>query len=407
MPTDIANPSSPEDPGVRMASRSGIGKRRPAVVAGLIAVSAGVALAASAGLRERATASLAEAPPRAMPVALAEIQILDGYRQRRRFVGRVEASRTSDLGFELGGQLRLLLVDEGDAVQAGQTLARLDTARLEARRAELEAALEADRAELSLATSTRERIAALSDNRHASRQRLDEVEERLEAAKAALALTRSRIETVQTDISKAQLAAPFAGVVTRRLADEGRVVGAGETVFTVQERLRPLVRIGVNGAAADRIRVGDRHRLDIAGRRFDASVRAVIPLTGARTRTVDVLLDLDTGSTAFASLRPGDLAELSVERTIETRGAWVPLSAVTVGRRGLWVVYGVRPVEALGLAGASYVVEPRIVEVVAQDGLRAYVRGAIADGVHVVAEGLNRIVPGQRVRLAVGRTGGQ
>ena len=65
-------------------------------------------------------------------VAGETLQRQDSYRVGREFVGQVEARATVDLSFELGGRLVSLLVDEGDEVAAGQVVASLDTALLEA-----------------------------------------------------------------------------------------------------------------------------------------------------------------------------------------------------------------------------------------------------------------------------------
>ncbi len=79
------------------------------------------------------------------------------YQVRREFIGRVEATRQSQVGFELGGELRRVHVDEGDTVSAGAVLAQLDTARLEARLAEAQAAFEQAESAQKLAIRTFER----------------------------------------------------------------------------------------------------------------------------------------------------------------------------------------------------------------------------------------------------------
>ena len=58
----------------------------------------------------------------------------DSYRIRREYVGIVEARRESRVGFELSGKITELLVDEGDNIQSGEVLGRLDTTLLDAQR---------------------------------------------------------------------------------------------------------------------------------------------------------------------------------------------------------------------------------------------------------------------------------
>ena len=73
-------------------------------------------------------------------VEYSELTIQQRYIAQRRVVGRVEASSQGRLGFELGGTLEATLVDEGQQVEQGQLLATLDTARLDAQKAQLKAA---------------------------------------------------------------------------------------------------------------------------------------------------------------------------------------------------------------------------------------------------------------------------
>ena len=65
---------------------------------------------------------------------------------------------------------------------------------------------------------------------------------------------------------------------------------------------------------------------------------------------------------------------------------------------GLWSAYVATP-EPLDALGATHKVEPRPVEILYQDGDRAFVRGALEEGDPVIVTGLHRIVAGQYVRL--------
>ena len=93
---------------------------------------------------------------------------------------------------------------------------------------------------------------------------------------------------------------------------------------------------------------------------------------------------------------------------MEEPGAWLPLTALTEGSRGLWSAYAVEaaPGDARAAqgreiggdtAGGRLAVQP--LEVLYQDGDRVYVRGPLAAGEILVAAGLHRVVPGQLVRV--------
>jgi RND family efflux transporter MFP subunit len=322
----------------------------------------------------------------------------DGYALRRVFAGRVEASRSGSLGFERAGLLAEVLVKEGDVVAAGQVLARLDTALLEAGRRELAAALAAAEADLALAESTLERHLASVEDGAVTRQSLDEARERARAARAGAELERARIASLDLDLSKSELRAPFAGTVVRRAEDEGRVLAAGAPVVALQEAAAPEIRVGLAGPLVDSMTPGGEYRFAWRGERFDARLRALLPLRAAGARTLDALfVPLDPP----AGLRPGELVELVLSERVPEPGLWLPLSALAEGARGLWRVYALEPLSATRPNGlvADHRIAPVAVEVIYQEGDRVYVRGPLRRDGLLVRGGLQRVVPGQLVRL--------
>jgi multidrug efflux pump subunit AcrA (membrane-fusion protein) len=94
-------------------------------------------------------------------------------------------------------------------------------------------------------------------------------------------------------------------------------------------------------------------------------------------------------------VRSGDLARIALERNVASTGMWLPITALAESRRGLWSAYVVVPSES------GPVVERREVEVLHAESDRAFVRGTLRDGETVVATGLHRLVPGQRVSVVV------
>ncbi len=340
------------------------------------------------------------------------LETADGYDFERVFIGRVEANRSAQLGFEQAGLLREVLVREGDAVQAGQALARLDDARLHARREELTAALASAEADLALAEATARRYRQSAEDGAVTRQALDEASEGARAAAANARLAAARIRSIDLDLTKSTLFAPFDGVVTHRFADEGKVLEAGTPVLALQDDAPPEIRVGAAGRLADRLRTGDRYRLQTRKGTFDARLRAVIPLRTTTSRTVDALFEPEDGNAAGdALMRPGELVELTLSERVAESGAWLPLSALSEGERGLWRALVARPHELEAMSDQTsaespgtglYTLESRPVELLYLDTDRAYVRGPLMAGEAVVAAGLHRVVPGQLVHVLEG-----
>jgi RND family efflux transporter MFP subunit len=332
-------------------------------------------------------------------VATEAVRWQDGYEVTRHFVGRIEARQESDLGFELGGMVREVLVDEGDLVNAGDVVAVLDSDRLRARRQELVAARDEARARLELAELTLERLTELLELNATSEQEYDNADKTLAAAVAALARADAAIASIDVDIAKTTLRSPFDAVVSDRYVDSGRVVDPGVPVLRLFERARPKARIGVAGGSVASVRLGNTVDILVGEREIRGHVSAVLPTRDRHSRAVDVIVELDA---ELDGLRRGDLARLAVTRPVESRGFWVPMQSLTEGTRGLWSLYtfGEPPPVADGatppIPGARLL--QTHVEVLHVEADRAYVRGAVHEDQRFVARGLQRVAPGMAVR---------
>jgi RND family efflux transporter MFP subunit len=333
------------------------------------------------------------APKRVLVVTTQAAREQATYAIRRSFVGRVEARRSTDVGFELGGAVLRIVVDEGDSVEPGQLLARLDTKRLAAKRAEQKARLHEAEARLSLIASTRERTLEALELNAVSTQQWDEADRGLAAQEAVVRRVAAQIESIDVDVEKARLRAPFAGVIARRFVDEGTVVSPGEPLFRVLEIGHPEIRVGISAELAPSLSIGEERIVRANGRELTATIRALLPARNRETRTVDVVLTLPAKA---AGLRDGDLVAVELSQTVASGGFWLPRSALTESARGLWASYVAEPVGA----GDVHVLARRELELIHVDGDSVFVRGTLNDGELVVTDGLQRLVPNQRVALA-------
>lgn len=223
--------------------------------------------------------------------------------------GTVEAT-DAQLGFQTPGRIVSLAPREGDRVTAGQELARLERAELEARRAQSQAQVEAAQAALAELEqgSRREEIAqaraalAAADERrqdaerdlgrtrrlfdggavsrealdkaqvaldvaraqrtHAAEQlRLVEVgprQERKQAARAQVSQAEAAVRGVEATLSNTVMTAPFDGVVTVRHREPGEVVPAGSPVVTLMDPRSRFVRIYIPENRVGAVRLGTR-----------------------------------------------------------------------------------------------------------------------------------------------------
>lgn len=332
----------------------------------------------------------ADGPPPAPPtaVAVARIEMRPAHEVVRRFSGQFEARQETPLGFEQAGTVLEVAVREGERVEAGAVLARLDTRLLEAERSRLEASRRGMAAQVELARRIDERQAELRRSGHVPTQRTDDSSLTLARLEAGLAETEAAIAAVQVRLSKARIAAPYAGVVGRRAMDAGAVATPGATAVTLLEEGPVLFRAGLDPALARRLEPGAATEIELAGARLPARLARLSPELDAATRSRTAFFEVE-GPTP-PSRTTGTVA---LTDRVEEPGAWVPLSALRRGPRGTWTLLTV--VE--GDDGAVVGVEAA--EIVHLARGRAFVRGTFADGALFVPAGGHRVVPGEPVAI--------
>ena len=375
------------------------------------------------------------------------VTVVDSYSVSRAYTGEIAALRSSDLGFTRGGELVQVLVSEGDLVSAGQPLAQLDTQNLLTQRRQLEAQLAEAQArllelergarqediaaaqakvrdiesQLQLQQQQRSRREYLYAEGAISREQLDEfafgaetLEARLDRAKsnldellngtrpeqvaaqqAVVQQLEASIVDVDINLNKSTLKAPFDGIVSAQEADEGVVVGAGQSVVRLVESKAPEARIGMPDSAASTLKPGLPVTVSLGSEQYAATVKSVLPEVDSDTRTQMVVFQLEPG--AIARLSPGETARVELSETISTSGLWVPTQALTQDIRGLWSAYTLVPGEA-DAGEDRFIVEAQSLEILHQESDRVLVRGTLQAGDRIVADGVHRLVPGQQVR---------
>lgn len=235
-----------------------------------------------------------------------------------RAASTIEAELQVTVHAESTGRITSLSLEEGDAVEEGDTLARI---RRDAQ------SLGFERAETSLADVEREfeRVEKLFKQGIASQSEYDQAKSNVDAAKLD-------IKDRRRDLSNTVLKAPFDGVVTRRFVTEGGFVASGAQVFEITDFKTLVARVYVPEKELDRIAVGQP--ADIVGkaaknRQGIGEVRRIAPIVDATTGTVKVTIGLPDslagGATGFL---PGMYAEVTLTTEVHADIPVVPKPAL-------------------------------------------------------------------------------
>jgi RND family efflux transporter MFP subunit len=238
----------------------------------------------------------------------------------------VEPRRRIQLAARTDGVLTDLLVEEGDAVAAGEVLARIDVREQRAELARAEARLEEQQ----------------SAYRRMQQLRAGEFVDvaSYEAARAGLAVATADVQLWQTRIAFGTLEAPLAATVIERHFEPGEAVGRHQPVFTLADLQSQVIRLGVSelDVAGVDAAVPVRVVVDAVreGPPLIGTVRRIFPAASADSRLVTVEVEL--ADAAARGVRPGYLAraELMVDQRQSVLA--VPASSVAEAEDGAYVM---------------------------------------------------------------------
>lgn len=335
-------------------------------------------------------------PPPAVGVVTAHFEDVG---READFRGRVQAARTAEVRARVTGIVLEREFEEGQQVEAGDPLFRIDARPMNAALARARAQVEAAEADLRLARLTADRLAPLAGTRAVSAQRHDEATANVQAAEAALALAKANVTTAGLDVEFSRVTAPITGRIGAAQVTEGALVTAGtNTQMATIVQMDPIfvdLTVPVDQLRAYRqaVRDGRLERRGASEVALFLSDGWTYPHRGTLAFT-DVTVDPATGSTLVRAsfpnpdndLFPGMYVRARISGGVTERGVLAPMQAVSRGSDGPTV----RIVE-------DGVVRVRPVELGGEHGDRIVVTHGLNEGDHLVVDGLQRASEGAAV----------
>lgn len=303
--------------------------------------------------------------------------------------GSLQAVRQSVVAAQVPGNVVQLAVRAGDAVKAGQVLARIDPREAQASVARGDAGVAQAQAALSQARADVERQRELKKQGFISQAALDAAEARFQAAQAGLAEAGAGLGQAALARSFTTVVAPYDGLVLATHLEAGDLATPGRPVVTLYAP-RPM-RAVVYVPASRRAAVGDAARFEVrlpSGRWVRPAAATALPGADPVSQTLEVRLELagaDLGEAVPGQAvrvrlaLPGEGGAAGERLTVPAaallrRGE---LTAVYVAREGRFVLQAVRTGADHGEAGVEVLAGLRSGQPVAADPVRAGLAGAV------------------------------
>jgi RND family efflux transporter MFP subunit len=194
------------------------------------------------------------------------------------------------------------MVREGDAVQAGQVLVRVDTADLDAHVLERQGQLQSAKAQLALAEKTNTMNQKLLKQNFISQNASDNAESSLEVAKGNLQASEAQLRVAQNAVRDAIATAPLSGVVAKRHVQPGEKVAFDSPLVTVVDLKEMELQALVPSGDIPELQIGMEVDLAVDGftdRKFTGRIQRINPSTEAGTRAILVFVGIPNPAQAL------------------------------------------------------------------------------------------------------------
>lgn len=298
----------------------------------LSAVALAALLAGGARWASQRQASKAPAAPTAAVVPSIELAASDVFTARTQSLsqgitvsGALKASQSAIIKARVAGELQELSVREGDRVQAGQVIARIDQTEYQARVRQAQQQADAAKAQVDIAQRQFDNNQALVNQGFISQTALLTSQASLNGATATHAAALAALDLANKSLADATLRSPLSGVVAQRLVQPGERVAIEARLVEVINLSQLELEAALTAEDASLVRVGMTAQLKVEGvdTPITAKVLRINPSAQSGSRSILVYL----GIQGREGLRQGQFAQGSLgTQTVQAMA--VPLDSV-------------------------------------------------------------------------------
>ena len=292
-------------------------------------------------------------------------------------LGKVEADRSVNLLPEMGGQIKRVLVSEGDRVAAGQTLVEIDNSVMRS-------TLDEVKKSLNLAVTLFEKQERLWKQGIGS-------EVQYLQAKTNKESLEQRIQTLQTQMAMTRVKAPFAGTVDEMNAKEGEFAAPGMALGRLISAGKAAVTVDIPESYSNV--VGKGQKVDLIfpsiNKTLEARVTQVSDYINPDNRSFKVYVNLP----ATGEFKPNMLAKVRVRDYEANQALSVPSALVQQDMNGGQYVFVFKAVK-----GGIGLVEKRAVTIGKNNGSQVEIASGLKMGEILVDKGARTVRDGQSVK---------
>jgi len=268
--------------------------------------------------------------------------------------GKLSAKEEIKLSFKTGGIIKRLHVREGQRVRKGQLLAelKLDEISAKVEQAQLgskQAEITINNAKLAIQKAERDYenaqglyqdSVATFEQLDNARIQLDNARNQLEAAKTSLQFNNQNQDIANFNLTYSKIVAPASGVILRRLAETGELIGPGSPVFLFgTDEQQQVIRVNLTDKAIIHVELGDPAEIQFdayPNHRFKGSVYQIAKIADPYTGTYEVEINVDREGKKMFS---GFIGSVEIQTRKRLSLIRVPVDALISADRNEGIVF--------------------------------------------------------------------
>lgn len=232
--------------------------------------------------------------------------------------GDLQPVVTVDIGAQVSGQIKEVMVDYNSRVKMGDVLAKIDESTPTQRLRQAEADLASAKANNQLIQLNVQRTKELFEKQLVSQQELDNVSAQLAQSNATMLTREAAVANAKLDLERCTITSPIDGIVLDRRTDKGRTVNASMNAPVLFTLVNDLSKMQINAAVAEAdvgmVAEGQQVRFTVdafPNRRFEGVVRMVRNAATSNQSVVSYATIIDVNNEDL-KLKPGMTANVSI-----------------------------------------------------------------------------------------------
>jgi len=282
---------------------------------------------AGSGDRSEASVSQQTLEERATPVEVITVERCD-FEDAIWATGRFEANEVVDISPEVAGRIQEMRFDEGDTVEEGDLIVKIEDSELRFALERARAELKRREADLQGAERALKRAHELYDRSIATEADLDEAQQLYDVARASVEQAKAEVGLAEKRLANTEIVAPLSGVLAERRYAVGELVQVGAPIFTLLQLSPIKLEIKVPERRIAELALGQEAEVTVdalGGAQYEGKIEYVSPSIDPLSKNLMVRLIVPNEDMI---LKPGMFARVSIDTGAHKNILAVPRDAI-------------------------------------------------------------------------------